>query len=378
MSNKCQFFYDWIKVSQEHSCVLPQVADIIIDTIDVTTGERVASKQPPFMHEGSYSTKIKIQIRGQTVTLEGNLSRFNRLDNLFGFSSLDQMMMLANSILAEYGIPSFTKCTRVDFRQTSDGNNSLIADGAYFQRLDITTNIAVGKGNIHAYLRSLSTQKAGHSIGYLYPNGQTVDWRTEKGGARLIYRKAYNKAHDLKLNLLNKVKRVFGDQSKEHKKVLQLIEYCEEQGIVRFEQELKREFLQREGCYYWGLFEESKFMNIQQLFLNLDNQLKVTAIDYESIIEALLKNGICNSVYAASTTAIHAMDWKLGRVFQGKTRAYEKHRARLRKIGIDIAIPYDKERHSLTIVTREEVVVVNKNITPPSWYQMPSHLRAVA
>lgn len=371
-------FYDWVKVSQDYNFQLPQVTDIVIETYEVATGERIATKQPYFHHEGSYSTKIKIQVRGQTVTLEGNISRFNRLDNLFGFASLDQLMTVANSILAQYGLPAFTKCTKRDFRQSSDGKNCLIADGAYFQRLDLTTNISVGQGNERAYLRTLSTQKAGYSTGYLYPNGMTTDWRTEKGGARLLYRKAYSKAYELEKHLLPKIKRLFGDKSPEYKRVIELINYCQQQGIVRFEQELKREFLQREGCYYWGLFDEADLMKVQQLFLKLDEQLKVTAIDYESIIESLIRHGVCNSTRAASTTAIYAMDWKLGRTFKGSERTYKTHRARLRKIGIDIAVPYDAKRHTITPIIRQEVVIVNKNVIPPSWYDMPRILRSVA
>ena len=370
-------FYDWIKVTQVHNCELPVVTDIVINTVECATGEIISTKQPYFMHEGSYSSTVKIQVRGNEITFDGNISRLGRIDNLYGFDSIDKAMYAINSILAVYGLPPFTKTTKVTLSQTSDGKHALMADGAVFKRLDITSNISVGKGNINAYLKSLSTQKCGHYAAHLYE--KTVDWKAaKKGNTRLVYRKVYDKAHDLKIHLKTKIKRSFGEDSKDYKYLIDLINYCEEQGIVRFEQELKAEFLQRHGLSYWGLMKEADIMKLQADFLKLDEQLKVTAIDYESISEALVRVGACPSIRSANITAMHAMDWKAGRLFNGSVRGYERHRAKLRKIGLDIAIPYKKDRHGLTIVKREEVVVVNKNPVLPDWYRMPNHLRLVA
>lgn len=374
------YFYDWVKVSQVHHGVeIPQLGDIVIETWDTRSGELVSTRQPFYHYQGSYSSQITIQIRGNEVIFDGNISRLDRIDNLYGFHSLDQAMLAINTVLAEHGLPPFTKSKRSTLAQSSDGKDAFIADGARFQRLDVTTNIAVGKGNINAYLKMLATQKVGHYLPHLWDDEKSVTWQSRiKGATRLLFHKAYDKAHDLLLHTLPKIKRCCGEDSKEYQYVLDLIKYCEEQGIVRLEQELKNEFLKRYGLNYWGLFEEAEIMKIHSRFLALDEQVKVTALDLESISEALVRAGACDSIRSANITAIHAINWKEGRVFNGKESAYKQHRARLRKIGLDIAIPYKNNRHNVVTFVRERrEVIVNKQLTPPSWYDMPCHLRVV-
>ncbi|WP_235437108.1 hypothetical protein [Pseudomonas trivialis] len=113
----------------------------------------------------------------------------------------------------------------------------------------MTTNVSLGEGNVLAYLRGVSSQRIGHSIGFLYPNGRTVAW-TPKGngkGGRLQYRKAYDKTFEMDQNCLPKIKRVFGEESQEYKYVQRVKNYCAQEGVVRMEQELKSEYLQREA-----------------------------------------------------------------------------------------------------------------------------------
>lgn len=373
-------FYDWMKVSQVfHGVDIPQLGDIVIETWNTLTGEQVSTKQPFYHYKGSYSSQITIQIRGNEVIFDGNISRLNRTDNLYGFTSIDQAMIAINSVMAEHGLPLFTKSTRSTLAQSSDGEQCFIADGARFQRLDVTTNISVGKGNINAYLKMLATQKVGHYLPHLWDDEKSVTWQSRiKGATRLLFHKAYDKAHDLLIHTLPKIKRSCGEDSKEYQYILNLIKYCEEQGIVRLEQEFKNEFLKRHCLHYWGLFDEADIMKIHEKFIQMDEAVKVTAVDLESISEALVRVGACNSIRSANITAIHAINWKEGRVFNGSDISYKRHRARLRKIGLDIAIPYKNNRHNvITFVREKRQVTVNKNLTPPNWYHMPTYLRVV-
>src|SRR5690606_2414202 len=199
-------FIDWLTVSQEHSHDLPVVCDVFTLTIDANTNEVLSTRQPRFKHEASYSTSVTIHVQGRKVRVEGNPSRVGRLDNLFGFTTVDQCIAVYNALLREYGLPAFTRCTRVDVRQGQSGSKAgdVLADGAKIERIDLTTNVSVGDGNTLAYLRGISSQRIGHSIGFLYPNGRTVTW-TPKGngkGGRLQYRKAYVKAFEFDAYLL--------------------------------------------------------------------------------------------------------------------------------------------------------------------------------
>ncbi|WP_248833021.1 phage/plasmid replication domain-containing protein [Pseudomonas syringae] len=159
---------DWPTVSQEHDHDLPVVCDVFTLTIDSNTNEVLSTRQPRFKHEASHSTSVTIHVQGRKVRVEGNPSRVGRLDNLFGYTSVEQCISVYNALLREYGLPAFTRCTRLALRQGASGSKSsdLVADGAKIERIDLTTNIALGEGNVLAYLRGVSSQRIGHSIGF--------------------------------------------------------------------------------------------------------------------------------------------------------------------------------------------------------------------
>lgn len=375
-------FIDWLTVTQEYAHDLPVVCDVFTVTIDSHTGEHLTTRQPRFKHQGSYSSLIMISVQGRKVRVEGNPSRINRLDNLFGYKSISQCLQVYNSILSEYGLPAFTAGTRLEHRQSEDGKRSQQwSDGCCIERIDLTTNVGVGEGNVLAYLRGLSTQRIGHSIGFLFPNGRTVDWTASgkrKGGARLQYRKVYDKSFELSQNLIPKIKRLFGQDSAELNYASKVQQYCTAHGVVRFEQELKSEYLSRENLRYYGLFDESRFQAIHDEFLQTDERLQVTAMDLQTISQTLQANGICSSTYAANTTAMYAWNWMNGQTFDFSKSQVQTHRARLRKIGIDIANQCDHSRFTPVIVAHAREVTKTYELPMPEWYRQPCHLRAVA
>lgn len=375
-------FIDWLTVSQEHLHDLPVVCDVFTLTIDANTNEVLSTRQPRFKHEASYSTSVTIHVQGRKVRVEGNPSRVGRLDNLFGFTTIEQCISVYNALLREYGLPAFTRCTRVDVRQGESGakTGDLLSDGAKIERIDLTTNVAVGDGNALAYLRGVSSQRLGHSVGFLYPNGRTVTW-TPKGngkGGRLQYRKAYDKAFELDANLLPKIKRLYGDQSPEFAYVQRVRNYCAEHGVVRMEQELKNEFLQRECLNYWGLFDEGRLAKLHEEFLKVDDRLKVTAMDMMSIADKLIEEGICKSRASANATASHAHIWMHGQAHNVSQRAFETHAARLNRIGINIRNACDLTRFSPILVRQVREINKTTVLPVPAWYQRANHLQQVA
>lgn len=375
---------DWLTISQEHPHDLPVVCDVFTLTIDANTNEVLSTRQPRFKHEASHSTSVTIHVQGRKVRVEGNPSRVGRLDNLFGFTSIDQCVAVYNRLLSEYGLPGFTRGTQLMQRQvqraTGTWDEQLISDGAKIERIDLTTNVSVGEGNALAYLRGLSSQRIGHSIGFLYPNGRTVSW-TPKGngkGGRLQYRKAYDKAFEMDENLLPKIKRLYGDQSPEFAYVQRVRNFCAAQGVVRMEQELKSEFLQREGLAYWGLFDERKFSALHDEFLAVDDRLKVTAMDIVSISEQLIAEHIVDSVRAANTTAIYAIQWMHGQQFDFSKSQVKTHAARLNRIGINIRNACDTSRFAPVFVRQAREITKSTVIQIPDWYQRANHLQVAA
>lgn len=374
-------FIDWLTISQEHDHDLPVVCDVFTLTIDANTNEVLSTHQPRFKHEASHSTSVTIHVQGRKVRVEGNPSRIGRLDNLFGFTTIEQCVSVYNGLLAEYGLPAFTRCTVVNLRQGESGAKAgdWIADGAKIERIDLTTNVAMGEGNALAYLRGVSSQRIGHSIGFLYPNGRTVAW-TPKGngkGGRLQYRKAYDKAFEMDQNILPKIKRLYGDQSPEFAYVSRVRNYCAEQGVVRMEQELKSEFLQRECLSYWGLINERRFAELHDEFLKIDERLKVTAMDIVSISGQLVAEGICPNLRSARTTASYALEWMTGAQLDFKKRQVNEHAAKLNGIGINIRNACDTSRFAPVFV--RQCREINKQpLAMPTWYQRPNHLQQVA
>ena len=374
-------FIDWLTISQEHLHDLPVVCDVFTLTIDANTNEVLSTRQPRFKHEASYSTSVVIHVQGRKIRVEGNPSRVGRLDNLFGFTTIDQCVAVYNALLAEYGLPPFTRCSWVKIREGASGAKAgdLVSDGAKIERIDLTTNVAVGEGNVLAYLRGVSSQRIGHSIGFLYPNGRTTTW-TPKGngkGGRLQYRKAYDKAFEMDQNCLPKIKREFGENSSEFKYVTQVRNYCAEHGVVRMEQELKSEYLKREGLAFWGMFKEARFADIHKEFLAVDERLKVTAMDIMSIADKLIEEGVCKGRASANSTALHAILWMSGQPHNISVRAFETHAARLNKIGINIRNACDTSRFAPVFV--RQCREVTKSALPiPSWYRRANHLQVAA
>lgn len=380
-SNKItSMLIDWLKIYQDFDYQLPLLGDkayAVHDITDHALGDFIATKCPTYQHEGSYSTSVHIRISGNRLTVEGNPSRINRMENLFGFFTIDQCVSVFNELLDIHGLPHFTKATRIWYTQQSHGD-LLCCDGAVITEIHITSNKCVGRGAEDDFLKALSTQPYRNSVPRLHTNGKTCDWLTKAGnGGRLIYPSVYNKAFELRLHALPKVLRRFGEDSDEYRYLLSVIEYCEEQGALRYELKLKSEFLRRERLSIYGFIDESKFPLFQQDFLDLDQKLQVEKMSLENLSERLLREGVCSNLKAANATTIYAIQWASGAQFDFKKSQLKTHRARLRKIGIDIALPCDLTKFALVTV-RESRLIEVKSLPIPSWYRKPKQLQLVA
>ena len=369
-------FFDWLTIEQDFGYQLPLLGDVAYQRLRVDTGEVGALSQPKFKHAGSFCDVVTVSIRGSILRIEGNPSRWGRLDNLFGLPTVDSCVSVFNGICHDLGLPAFTKCTRLDFMQVTDGSqrNGLVSDGALIRELHITSNVSVGQGNQLPYLSGLSTQTYRNSVPRLHSNGRSVDWLSKKGAANLIYPTVYDKAHELALHSADKIKRNFGEHSAEYAHILKIIDYCNSVGLVRFEQKLKSRYLQKHSLIYWGLSDYSVLNQLHDEFINLDKKLSVTAMDFETISERLISSGVVDTTRAANTTAMYAIQWMHGHTFDFNKKQVKTHRARLRRVGIDINQPCNIARFSPVFVreTREVNPVV---LSAPSWYAMPRHLR---
>lgn len=92
---------------------LPLVGTHVIERLDLETGEALPPSVNQKFLEGSFSTKLTIRCDGNRVRVEGNPSRWQRMDNLFGLTSLDEPVEIYNHVLGKYDLPPFTKNTRI-------------------------------------------------------------------------------------------------------------------------------------------------------------------------------------------------------------------------------------------------------------------------
>ena len=234
-------FLDWLDCYQDYPEPLPLIGDKGYQVVDLVTGDVSATKGMRHVHEGSYSTKLTIKVSGNRLSFSGNPSVYGRLDNLFGFSSLDECFSVFNRVCLSLDLPAFTKCTKLWHLDGEDGSKAAThTDGAVITRLDVTTNKAVGQSNESQYLRALSMLPFGNAVPHLYANGNTVDWKNKQGKSMQdYYFKVYSKANQIRdLSLFKAVKK-YGKTSSEVSYLQSVIDFCSTYGVCRFEQELK-------------------------------------------------------------------------------------------------------------------------------------------
>lgn len=374
-------FFDWLSCYQDFDYELPIVAKDGYAIFNFEDGSCSPIRQNRINHEGSFSTSVAVKVTGNRIYVSGNPSRFDRLDNLFGFSTLDQCMAVYNRILSSLGLPPFTSGKNLGIIESLKPSGGIkltpVFDGAVITELHITSNIAVGAGCELAYLKGVAMLPYRNSVPRLHTNGMTVDWLSKAGNARDMYPKYYNKANELRLHLLPTIKRRFGEHSDEYRYVVSVIDYCAAQGAVRMEQKLRSGFLKKNQLQHWGLSDYSQLEKIHNEFIHIDDKLKVSAMNIQTLTETLLMEGICPNTKAANITALYAINWMNGEKFEDSKSQVKIHRARLRKIGIDILKPCNLLVFSPVIV-KEVIEIQRKPLTPPSFYRYPNHLSLVA
>ena len=102
-------------------------------------------------------------------------------------------------------------------------------------------------------------------------------------------------------------------------------------------------------------------------------------MSYETIAEQLIREGVCKSTLSANSTANYAFMWMHGKKLDLRKRAVQTHRARLRRVGIDIAEPCDLTKFTPVRLKNTEAIEV-RELAVPDWYINPTerHLRLVA
>ncbi len=353
-----------------HQGGLPLVGRHVIERVELETGERLPPSVNQKILEGSFSTKLTIRCDGQRVRVEGNPSRWQRIDNLFGLLTLDECVAVYNHVLSQYGLPPFTKNTQIFHRQRPDGKVAqLIGDGAEITGIDWTVNHKVGKGNEQSFIRGMSSMQIGRGRKpKLYPDGNTCNWGE---ASTWLMSKLYSKAAELKRHL-SKVRRKREPILEERLNYINnLIQYCEEEGVVREEHSIRQALLKQHTLQFYGLVTEKDFIPHLKNIENAMNNIHISHDEHQSIAEQLLSFGVVKSRQAANTTMAYFTIWQHGTDIRNQLSSsnYYVHKARLKTIGIDIGQQFDVTRICPTL-RRSEVIEV-KPLQVPSWYKLP-------
>lgn len=312
-------FCDWLTVSQTFNGGISKHTSTLSMTYDTSTGELQYEKFGAVDHRGSHDTNIRIGSDGYRLYLSGNIGRYGRPDNLFGYS-LDDCKLKANQLLTELGLPNFTPGDFF-YPQNKGDRASKGYTGALVSRVDMTTNFSVGS-EAADYMHWLGSQKISRSKLSAY-EGECVYW----GSIKYCLSKAYLKGPEMLKRIQSKRRRSgsvpFTEQDEEY--LLLLEAYCCEQGIVRHECRFAERYLNQQGLKPWHVTHEQLDCHYKKELEKMNKRIELSDSNED----------VSN---AAMTTYYRYMN---GENVKGllKKPTFYRHRTELFKMGVDISLP---------------------------------------
>jgi hypothetical protein len=345
-----QIFCDWISIYQHHGLGLPVFADGCVIKYDADGVHEFTTLKKSRI-EGSHESAVFIRCDGETVWFEGNVSKFGRQDNVFGYS-FDQCIERINALLATLGLPPFTAGKRMEaVKYSGDDAFEWVWTGARLTRIDVTENFVAGsKENAYAFMRFLAGQQASRLKTGVYGEGETVDFGR---GSKYAYAKAYLKGPEL-LRHARKLKDPDNARQRAYSPYLEMLAaWCSSIGLVRFETTYKARYLTQHKLQYLGAF------NMNQLELDFAERKSVftrSECDVDQLTDLEPK-----------TLAMYRM-WQAGDDITSKcSRAtFYRHRARLLPYGVDIAI----KSNVIKFQPKTRVITLGP-VSPPDFYELP-------
>lgn len=395
-------FVDWMTLYQaRRPGTIPVAGSEFRVSHSLETGELLREQVVGFQHLGSFDSSLHVRSDGGTVLVSGNPSAFDRPDNLFGWHSVPASVDRVNRELSLLGLPEFDSFraheerrsgSTVAFRSlpspavrgsqaavlgyfadVDNGRQSAHADAvlpderARLTRVDLTQNLSTS--DAPGFLRHLSTYVHHGKVGYLYPNGRTVEWGK---GSRRIYIKYYDKAFDIQQKIL-KLSKSATKNCKHRSKLIQHIEYlsklmawCEENGIVRLEVSFKSTELIDRHLIFIESWSPDVMSNVLHPY-QFHEKLNISETRFQGVADWLIAGGLSERV-ARQAELIHTA-WVNGSdvsMLCGTERNFRRYRNYLLGVGVDIKNPCDISRLVLR-AHRSEC----REVSPPDWYVMP-------
>lgn len=350
-------FCDWLSIYQRHpGSNLPRMSDGAVMRID-TNGEVESMTLKKCRIEGSHETAVFVRCDGETVHFDGNVSKWGRTDNVFGYRFLD-CLRIVNALLQSLGLPPFSEGLKFETKNPR-GEVKTCWTGAVITRVDITRNFSVGsKENAYWFMRYLQSQQASRLKTGTYGDGETVDFGR---GSRRVYAKAYLKGPELRRHASRSLPEIDSLIKPEiNPYILKLADWCDEIGLVRFEVTLKSTKLHSMGCNYLGSFDMKQ---IENEFESRSEILTRSSADVDELTDL-----------PKPLLSTYRM-WQAGDDVTSKmSRAtFFRHRRELLPFGVDIAVK------SNVVPFRPPTRVIKLGpVSMPDFYELPSPDRKIA
>lgn len=282
--------------------------------------------------EGSYDSRVEIRSDGYRVEFTGNISRYNRRDNLFGYR-WEETIRRVNELLNLYSLPPFTSGKLYRFADTG-----WVWTGARVSRIDVTCNYSSGSLEaLDVVLKSLAGQHVGRQKGTLTVDGATVEYGR---GSKYVYGKCYAKH----VELHHHRRRKSGSHVDQ-----EVIDFCKDQGVLREEFTLKSRFLTQNCMAYLGAIDQDLLVSV---YLARSQFRRFNDMKYENF------DDLPRHLRATYVSWQHGFP-------QGIHRAtFYRHRKKLLAYGIDISVPSNVKILPVRIRTVDVAA-----LEAPDWYR---------
>lgn len=329
-------FCDWLSCYQIFpDGGLPVINGGHVVAVD-SSGEVEWTTQKKIDAVGSYDTKIRFMCDGFRVVFEGNIGRYGRSDNVFGYSVLE-CVSRASNLLETYGIPRFTQ---VENNLAAARSDNFIKTGCVLTRVDLTQNYALGgMENAMRLVHYMAGQAgSGREGRNMVPKAYGQSGVTWNEGSKHWYAKLYLKFLEMEKYALGPV-----------------VEWVKKVGMARHEVSLKSRYLLRHG--YQDL----------RAWLVKDGE-KMENVIYGKFAEVFERNTVNTDPYTELPPKLRrvAISWRDGEdIWNGPESRVTKWRMRksLLPFGIDIKFPCDVTRLAMRVQ-----VIKMEPISAPDWY----------
>lgn len=326
-------FIDWLTVRQVHDGGgLPVVSD---GYVTATDADGVIEYQTARRDEieGSFDSRMWVRCDGSQVEFHGNISRWERPDNVFGYSFFETLRRV-NTLLIGLGLPPFSTGTRERYADAK-----VVWTGARVSRIDITMNYSAGsEADGSRLLLALSQHHVGRQRGTVSPDESTVMYGY---GSKYVSGKVYLKHVELARHRRKKSGQHVSEE---------VVDFCRDLGLLREEFTLKSRFLTQTGLAWLGEITDDELRSIYRQRSQFRRFREMEISDLSELSPA-----------ARGTLA----RYESGEPHGLKRTTFYRHRSEiLRVVGIDISVPRNVEK--VVFPTR---VVVAEPLVAPEWYR---------